>query len=138
MYFEERANRNKKNIAEMNDIVTENEDLQHAMIRKDKVIEELEKQISIIIRDSDVKMKRTMEKMRIEYELMARSAMSHKMRKMNEYLDSKLKQQENLDHDKENISKAIQIDLEERLMQTSSELSHIKTKLKSKLLFLKC
>merc|ERR1712098_897750 len=130
MYLEDRANRNKKNLAEMNDIVTENEDLQQAMIRKDKVIEELEKQISMIIRDSDVKMKRNMEKMRIEYELMARSAMSHKMRKMNEYLDSKLKQQENLDHDKENISKAIQIDLEERLMQTSSELSHINTKLK--------
>jgi len=51
--LEERANRNKKNLAEMNDIVTENEDLQQAMIRKDKVIEELEKQISMIIRDRD-------------------------------------------------------------------------------------
>merc|ERR1712157_338334 len=68
--------------------------------------------------------------MKIEYELMARSAVSGKMRKMNEYLNSRLKEQECLDADKENMSKGIQIDLEERLSNTSNELTLIKKRLK--------
>ena len=120
---------------EVNDVKTENEDLQEALIKKDKVIEELERQISSLLRNGEIQMKRNMEKMKIEYELMARSAVSTKMRKMNEYLNMKIRQQDELDTDKENVSRGIQIDLEERLSSTSNELNHIKSRLKSKFLY---
>ena len=120
---------------EVNDVKTENEDLQEALIKKDKVIEELERQISSLLRNGEIQMKRNMEKMKIEYELMARSAVSTKMRKMNEYLNMKIRQQDELDTDKENVSRGIQIDLEERLSSTSQELNHIKSRLKSKFLY---
>ena len=120
---------------EVNDVKTENEDLQEALIKKDKVIEELERQISSLLRNGEIQMKRKMEKMKIEYELMARSAVSTKMRKMNEYLNMKIRQQDELDTDKENVSRGIQIDLEERLSSTSQELNHIKSRLKSKFLY---
>ena len=120
---------------EVNDVKTENEDLQEALIKKDKVIEELERQISNLLRNGEIQMKRNMEKMKIEYELMARSAVSTKMRKMNEYLNMKIRQQDELDTDKENVSRGIQIDLEERLSTTSHELNRIKSRLKSKFLY---
>ena len=120
---------------EVNDVKTENEDLQEALIKKDKVIEELERQISNLLRNGEIQMKRNMEKMKIEYELMARSAVSTKMRKMNEYLNMKMRQQDELDTDKENVSRGIQIDLEERLSSTSHELNRIKSRLKSKFLY---
>ena len=120
---------------EVNDVKTENEDLQEALIKKDKVIEELERQISNLLRNGEIQMKRNMEKMKIEYELMARSVVSTKMRKMNEYLNMKIRQQDELDTDKENVSRGIQIDLEERLSSTSHELNRIKSRLKSKFLY---
>ena len=119
-------------MTEVDDIMTENEDLQEALLKKDKIIEELERQINTVVRNSEIHMKKNLEKMKIEYELMARSAVSGKMRKMNEYLNSKLKEQESLDADKENMSKGIQIDLEERLSNTSNELTQLKKRLKSK------
>ena len=74
---------------------------------------------------------KTVEKMRLEYQLMARSAVSTKMRKMNDYLSDRLKQQESVETDKENITKGIQIDLEERLANSSNELSQVRHRLKS-------
>ena len=133
--MEERLEINKRKMLEVNDVKTENEDLQEALIKKDKVIEELERQISSLLRSGEIQMKRNMEKMKIEYELMARSAVSTKMRKMNEYLNMKIRQQDVLDTDKENVSRGIQIDLEERLSSTSNELNHIKSRLKSKFLY---
>ena len=133
--MEERLEINKRKMLEANDVKTENEDLQEALIKKDKVIEELERQISSLLRNGEIQMKRNMEKMKIEYELMARSAVSTKMRKMNEYLNMKIRQQDELDTDKENVSRGIQIDLEERLSSTSQELNHIKSRLKSKFLY---
>ena len=133
--MEERLEINKRKMLEVNDVKTENEDLQEALIKKDKVIEELERQISSLLRNGEIQMKRNMEKMKIEYELMARSAVSTKMRKMNEYLNMKIRQQDVLDTDKENVSRGIQIDLEERLSSTSQELNHIKSRLKSKFLY---
>ena len=119
-------------MTEIDDIMTENEDLQEALLKKDKVIEELERQISCVVKNSEIHMKKNLDKMKIEYELMARSAVSVKMRKMNEYLNIKLKQQESLDADKENMSKGIQIDLEERLSNTSHDLTQLKKRLKSR------
>ena len=119
-------------MTEIDDIMTENEDLQEALLKKDKVIEELERQISCVVKNSEIHMKKNLDKMKIEFELMARSAVSVKMRKMNEYLNIKLKQQESLDADKENMSKGIQIDLEERLSNTSHELTQLKKRLKSR------
>ena len=133
--MEERLEKNKRKMLEVNDVKTENEDLQEALIKKDKVIEELERQISNLLRNGEIQMKRNMEKMKIEYELMARSAVSTKMRKMNEYLNMKIRQQDELDTDKENVSRGIQIDLEERLSSTSHELNRIKSRLKSKFLY---
>ena len=133
--MEERLEINKRKMLEVNDVKTENEDLQEALIKKDKVIEELERQISSLLRNGEIQMKRNMEKMKIEYELMARSAVRTKMRKMNEYLNMKIRQQDELDTDKENVSRGIQIDLEERLSSTSQELNHIKSRLKSKFLY---
>ena len=130
--LEERQSKHAKKISEINDILAENDDLKQNVIQKDRTIEELERQISAILKHGEVRMKRSLEKMRIEYELMARSSVSSKMRKMNEYLNERLKEQENIDLDKETASKGIQIDLEERLSNTSNELGHIKQRLKSK------
>ena len=83
------------------------------------------------VTNAEIKLMKTVEKMRLEYQLMARSAVSTKMRKMNEYLSDRLKQQETVETDKENITKGIQIDLEERLSNSSNELSQVKHRLKS-------
>ena len=131
-FLEDKMNKNRQRMNEVDDIVTENEDLQEALLKKDKTIEELERQISIVVKNNEIHMKKNLEKMKIEYELMARSAVSGKMRKMNEYLNMKLRQQESLDSDKENMSKGIQLDLEERLSNTSNELTLIKKRLESK------
>ena len=130
-YLEDKLQNTRQRMTEIDDTVKENEDLQQTILKKDKVIEELERQIGSVVKNCDSQMRRNMEKMRIEYELMARSTVNSKMRKMNEYLNEKLRQQENLDTDKENVSKGIQIDLEERLAHTSNELGHIKSRLKS-------
>ena len=132
-YLEDKLQSFRHKMTEVDDTIKENEDLQQTILKKDKVIEELERQIGSVVKNSDVQMRRRMEKMRIEYELMARSTVNSKMRKMNEYLNEKLRQQENLDIDKENVIKGIQIDLEERLAHTSNELGHIKSRLKSML-----
>ena len=131
-FLEDKMNKNRQRMNEVDDIVTENEDLQEALLKKDKTIEELERQISIVVKNNEIHMKKNLEKMKIEYELMARSAVSGKMRKMNEYLNMKLRQQESLDSDKENMSKGIQLDLEERLSNTSNELTLMKKRLESK------
>ena len=130
-YLEDKLQNTRQRMTEIDDTVKENEDLQQTILKKDKVIEELERQIGSVVKNCDSQMRRNIEKMRIEYELMARSTVNSKMRKMNEYLNEKLRQQENLDTDKENVSKGIQIDLEERLAHTSNELGHIKSRLKS-------
>ena len=130
-YLEDKLQNTRQRMTEIDDTVKENEDLQQTILKKDKVIEELERQIGSVVKNCDSQMRRNMEKMRIEYELMARSTVNSKMRKMNEYLNEKLRQQENLDTDKENVSKGIQIDLEERLAHTSNELGHIESRLKS-------
>ena len=130
-YLEDKLQNTRQRMTEIDDTVKENEDLQQTILKKDKVIEELERQIGSVVKNCDSQMRRNIEKMRIEYELMARSTVNSKMRKMTEYLNEKLRQQENLDTDKENVSKGIQIDLEERLAHTSNELGHIKSRLKS-------
>ena len=83
------------------------------------------------ITSAEIKLMKTVEKMRLEYQLMARSAVSTKMRKMNDYLSDRLRQQESVETDKENITKGIQIDLEERLANSSNELSQVRHRLKS-------
>ena len=66
------------------------------------------------------------------FAISARSAVSTKMRKVNEFLNQKFKHQEQIDCDKEKIAKEIQIDLEERLTVVSNELFQMRNKLKSK------
>ena len=130
--LEEKMQKSRQKMNEVGDILTENEDLQEALLKKDKIIEELERQMTCVVRNNEIHMKKSLDKMKLEYELMARSAVSGKMRKMNEYLNIKLKEQESLDADKENMSKGIQIDLEERLSNTSNELTQLKKRLKSR------
>ena len=132
--LEAKLEKSKKKMTEVDDIVTENKDLQKTMIQKDKVIEDLERQLERTVTEAEVKLMKTVEKMRIEYQLMARSAVSTKMRKMNDYLSDRLKQQESLESDRENITTGIQMDLEERLSNTSNELSQARHRLKSKFL----
>ena len=102
-------------MGDIEDISAENRDLQEAILQKDKIIEDLERQIGNMVQEGEIKMKQTLEKMRMEYEIMARSAVSTKLRKMNEYLHDKFKRQEDLDNERDNVAKGIQIDLEERL-----------------------
>ena len=48
------------------------------------IIEDLERKLGTMMQEGEIKMKQTLEKMRMEYEIMARSAVSTKLRKMNE------------------------------------------------------
>lgn len=99
-------------------------------MKKDSIIEDLERQIGNMVQEGEIKMKQTLEKMRMEYEIMARSAVSTKLRKMNEYLNDKFKRQEDLDNERENVAKGIQIDLEERLTNSVNEVQQVKEKLR--------
>ena len=117
---------------ELEDVISENHDLQETVMKKDTIIDELEKQMANVKLEADVKLKRTLDKLRLEYELMARSAVSTRLRKMNEYLEEKSKRQEELDNNRDNVAKSIQMDLEERLSSTVEELNQIRDKLKSK------
>ena len=47
-------------MTEVDDIVTENEDLQEALLKKDKIIEELERQITCVVRNSEIHMKKNL------------------------------------------------------------------------------
>ena len=133
--WEEKQTKHAKKMSEINDILAENDELKQNVIQKDRTIEELERQISSILKHAELRLKRSLEKMRIEYEMMARSTVSSKMRKMNEYLNERLREQENHDMEKETATKGIQIDLEERLSNTSYELGQIKQRLKSRCSF---
>ena len=119
-------------MGDFEDVSEENRDLQEAVLRKDLIIEDLERQLGTMMQEGEIKMKQTLEKMRMEYEIMARSAVSTKLRKMNEYLSDKFKRQEDLDNERENVAKGIQIDLEERLTNSVNEVHQVKDKLKSK------
>ena len=131
--FESKLDKSRKKMTEVEDIMTENQDLQQTMIQKDKVIEDLEQRLERTATEAEVKLMRTVEKMRIEYQLMARSAVTAKMRKMNDFLTERLREQETVDTDKENITRAIHTDLEERLSDTTNELNQVKRRLKSML-----
>ena len=71
----------------------------------------------------------------MEYEIRARTAVSTKLRILKEY---QFKRQEDLDNERENIAKGIQIDLEERLTNSVNEVHQVKDKLKSKTFLLLC
>ena len=119
-------------MGDIEDISAENRDLQEAILQKDVIIEDLERQIGNMVQEGEIKMKQTLEKMRMEYEIMARSAVSTKLRKMNEYLHDKFKRQEDLDNERDNVAKGIQIDLEERLTNSVNDVHQCKDKLRSK------
>ena len=116
---------------EVEDIVTENKDLQKTMIQKDKVIEDMETQLERAATEAEVKLMKTVEKMRIEYQLMARSAVSTKMRKMTDYLTDRLRQQESLDTERASSSQARQAELQDKLTDTHNELNTVRRRLKS-------
>ena len=84
------------------------------------------------MQEGEIQMKQDLEKMRTEYEIMARSAISIKLRKMNEYFNDKFKRQEDLDSERENVAKGIQIDLEERLRVAVNEIHQCKNRIRSK------
>ena len=130
--LEDKLAKSQNKLGDFEDISAENRDLQEAILKKDLIIEDLERQIGNMVQEGDIKMKQTLEKMRMEYEIMARSAVSTKLRKMNEYLNDKFKRQEDLDNERENVAKGIQIDLEERLSNSVNEVHHVKDKLRSK------
>jgi len=128
--LEDKLAKSQNKLGDFEDISAENRDLQEAILKKDLIIEDLERQIGNMVQEGDIKMKQTLEKMRMGYEIMARSAVSTKLRKMNEYLNDKFKRQEDLDNERENVAKGIQIDLEERLSNSVSEVHHVKDKLR--------
>ena len=119
-------------MGDIEDISAENRDLQEAILQKDVIIDDLERQIGNMVQEGEIKMKQTLEKLRMEYEIMARSAVSTKLRKMNEYLHDKFKRQEDLDNERDNVAKGIQIDLEERLTNSLNDVHQCKDKLRSK------
>ena len=121
---------------EVEDIVTENKDLQKTMIQKDKVIEDMETQLERAATEAEVKLMKTVEKMRIEYQLMARSAVSTKMRKMTDYLSDRLRQQESLDTERDSSSQARQAELQDKLTDTHNELNTVRRRLKSTFSFI--
>ena len=51
-------------MTEVEDIITENQDLQQTMIQKDKVIEDLEQRLERTATEAEVKLMKTVEKMR--------------------------------------------------------------------------
>ena len=122
-------------MGDFEDVSAENKELQEAILKKDLIIEDMERQISTMLQEGEIKLKRTLDKMRTEYEIMARSAVSTKLRKMNEYLSEKFKRQEELDNERDNIAKGIQIDLEERLTSSLNEVNQFKDRLKSRFLY---
>eukprot|EP00092_Neocalanus_flemingeri_P006732 GFUD01007272.1.p1 GENE.GFUD01007272.1~~GFUD01007272.1.p1 ORF type:complete len:950 (+),score=360.85 GFUD01007272.1:177-2852(+) len=128
--LEDKLVKSHSKMSELEDVSAENKELQEAILKKDLIIEDMERHISTMLQEGEMKMKRTLDKMRTEYEIMARSAVSTKLRKMNDYLSEKFKNQEELDNERDSIAKGIQIDLEERLTSSLNEVYQIKEKLK--------
>ena len=83
------------------------------------------------ITSAEIKLMKTVEKMRLEYQLMARSAVSTKMRKMTDYLSDRLRQQESLDTERDSSSQARQAELQDKLTDTHNELNTVRRRLKS-------
>ena len=68
--MKENLDKSRSRIADIEDRNTENKELQEAILKKDLVIERLEHQLDSLVREEEAKTKRTMEKMRLEYEIM--------------------------------------------------------------------
>ena len=66
----ENLDKSRSRIADIEDRNTENKELQEAILKKDLMIERLEHQLGSLVREEEAKTKRTMEKMRLEYEIM--------------------------------------------------------------------
>ena len=124
--------KSQNKMGDIGDISAENRDHQEAIMKKDLTIEDLERRMANMMQEGEIQMKQTLEKMRTEYEIMARSAISTKLRKMNEYFNDKFKRQEDLDSERENVAKGIQIDLEERLRDSVNEIHQCKDRIRSK------
>ena len=124
--------KSQNKMGDIGDISAENRDHQEAIMKKDLTIEDLERRMANMMQEEEIKIKQTLEKMRMEYEIMARSAISTKLRKMNEYFNDKFKRQEDLDSERENVAKGIQIDLEERLRDSVNEIHQCKDRIRSK------
>ena len=130
--LQDKLAKSQKKMGDIGDISAENRDHQEAIMKKDLTIEDLERRMANMMQEGETKMKQTLEKMRMEYEIMARSAISTKLRKMNEYFNDKFKRQEDLDNERENVAKGIQIDLEERLRVSVNEIHQCKNRIRSK------
>merc|ERR1712013_781389 len=64
------------------------------------------------------------------YEVMARSAVSTRLRKMNSFLEERRQQLDEMERNRENAAKSIQMDLEERLTTALQDASRLKDMLR--------
>ena len=130
--LQDKLAKSQNKMGDIGDISAENRDHQEAIMKKDLTIEDLERRMANMMQEEEIKMKQTLEKMRREYDIMARSAISTKLWKMNEYFNDKFKRQEDLDSERENVAKGIQIDLEERLRVSVNEIHQCNHRIRSK------
>merc|ERR1712013_23702 len=80
--------------------------------------------------DAEVRHARTLDRLRGEYEVMARSAVSTRLRKMNSFLEERRQQLDEMVRNRENAAKSIQMDLEERLTTALQDASRLKDMLR--------
>ena len=80
-------------------------------------------------------MQQTLDRLRGEYEVMARSAVSTRLRKMNAFLEERRIHQEEIEKNRENATRGIQVDLEERLAAALQDMAKAKDQLRSEFEF---
>jgi len=115
LLLEEKLAQYSVQLGELEDLAGENRELQQAVLKKDSAMEELEKRLAQEKEDAELRLSRTLDRLRGEYEVMARSAVSTRLRKMNSFLEERRQQQEEMEKNRENAARSIQLDLEERL-----------------------
>ena len=81
------------------------------------------------------RLQQTLDRLRGEYEVMARSAVSTRLRKMNTFLEERRQHQEEIEKNRENATRGIQVDLEERLAAALQDMAKAKDQLRSEFQF---
>lgn len=128
--LEAELNKTKQKLNNLDDVLNENRDLQEAVLKKDNRIQHLETSLTRVRGEDEARFQKTLERLRGEYEIMAKASVSTKLRKINNYIGEKNRRQEEMDKDRDHVTGSIQTDLEERLSSTLAELGAIKNKLK--------
>ena len=100
------------------------------VLKKERIIEELEDRLSSTRAIESSSFQRELRKCKLKYEILARNEVNSKLSEINVFLETKAKEQDENEKSREEVMDKIQRDLGDRLQTSRAELSAIKGQMK--------